>query len=547
MHAPGPTGSERAPLLWLILPMVGGITLASLGDASLPRWPWYGLVAIGGATVLATWRNGGWPWQFGMMLAGLSLGALHHEHHRQTLPDWTTLPDREVQVEVTVDRVFESAYSARSFSFGGKVTSALDPSAEIIGQKVHVQLRRPADPGAALARGAELRLIGQLTALSRETDSDFAQYLAESGYNFRIRQARWLANTAEPSAYARVRDALRARAAVILARGLDDHPALVGAMQAMLLGQRHELSDDAKSLFMRSGTMHLFAISGLHIGVIAAALHGTLRVMRLSRFAAFVVGSLFLLGYVDLIGQTPSAVRAWLMITCFLGSRICRAPGNPVAAIAASALLVLLLDPLQLFSAGFQMSYAIVFALLLHGIPLGEHWQTLIRPWRDLPGASLAGWQRQLQTGTEGVLTAAALTWSASLIGILSGVAFFGWFTPMAFYANLLLVPMAMFVISGGFVSILCGLAGIGPWALWFNHAAAMTLWIMREALQWGLGNAASRPAEFITSWWGQTGMALVLATMVLVRERTRPSNRWRWWGPPLVTVLWLVIGLRFT
>lgn len=547
MHEPGPTGSERAPLLWLILPVIGGIILADLGGLVLPRAFWFLTLAIGTALTFATWRNHPAWWRAGIIISGIALGSLHCSYHRQQLPGWAELPDREVELVVSVDRVFESAYSHRSFSFGGHVQAAAAPSAELEGQTVHVQLRRPADPTAILARGASLQVIGQLTRLDPHQSEGFELFLADSGYGFRVRQARWLATTEPPSAYARTRDTLKDRAGEILARGLADHPTLVGAMQAMLLGQRHELSANAKSLFMRSGTMHLFAISGLHIGVIAAALHGLLRVARLSRPAAFFVGTALLWGYVDLIGQTPSAVRAWLMITCFLGSRICRAPGNPVAAIATSALLVLLLDPLQLFSAGFQMSYAIVFALLLHGIPVGEHWQTLIRPWRDLPLASLAPWQRWIQTRTEVMLMAAAFTWVASLIGILSSVAFFGWFTPLAFYANLVLVPLAILVISAGFASILLGLAGLAPLALVFNHAAALVLMVMQRALEWGLGGAASRTAEFVTSSWGQLGIVLVLATMVVVRERTKASSRWRWWGPPLVTVLVLVIGLRLT
>ena len=548
MHASGSTGSNRAPLLWLILPLIGGITLSGLLSGRLPTGICYAGLGIGAATMIAARRNDHRWWALGIILTGLSFGALHHDHQRQTLPEWAKLPDREVTVVVGVDRIFASAYSHRSFSFGGRVVSAHAPSEEIVGQKVQVQLRRPPpETKAALARGSRLKLIGQLTPLGPDPESEFSAYLADSGYNFRIRQGRWLENTTTPSAYAQARDELRSRAAKILAQDLEDHPERGGARQAMLLGQRHELTDDAKSLFMRSGTMHLFAISGLHIGVIAAVLHGLLRALRISRLTAFIIGSGLLLGYVDLIGQTPSAVRAWLMITCFHGARVWRAPGNSVAAIAASALLVLLWDPMQLFSAGFQMSYAIVFALLLYGVPLGEHWQRLVQPWRDLPVASLSPRQRWVQSRTEVVLMAGALTWAASLIGILSSVTFFGWFTPLAFYANMLLVPLAGLVISGGFVGILCGLVGVGPWALWFTHAAALVLGIMREALRWGLGSGASHPAEFMSAWWGQTGMFLVLAAIVMVREVLSPQNRWRWWGPPLVTILWLVIGLRFT
>ncbi len=545
MSAPRSPGSERAPLLWLILPLIGGIAFAGGQPAGWSPAPWYALLAAGLVIALTTWRTGRTWWSIGVILTGFSGGILHHHHHRQKLPVWAQLPDREVEVTVSVDRVFESAYAQRSFSFGGEVLAVAAPNTELIGQQVQVQLRRAGADDAGLARGATLRMVGQLTALAETESSGFAQYLEETGYNFRIRQARWIETTRPPSVYARARDRLRAEAGRILARGLDDHPDLVGALQAMLLGARHELSADAKSLFLRSGTMHLFAISGLHIGVIAGAIHVILRVCRVPRLTAFLLGCTLLLGYVDLIGQTPSAVRAWLMITCFHGSRVCRAPGNPVAAIATSALLVLLLNPLQLFSAGFQMSYAIVFALLLHGIPLSEHWLALIRPWRDLPRATLSRGQRLIQAGTEKVLTAGALTWSASLIGIISSVGFFSWFTPLAFYANLLLVPLAGLVIAGGFASIVLGLAGLGPVALVFNHAAALVVHLMQLALDWGLGGAASLPAEFITSYWGPGGTSLILVTMIVVRERSAPGSRWRWWGPPLATLLVLVIGLR--
>jgi len=48
----------------------------------------------------------------------------------------------------------------------------------------------------------------------------------------------------------------------------------------MMLGQKHELSDEQDAQFMQSGTMHLFAINGLHIGVVAMALHALLAVAR---------------------------------------------------------------------------------------------------------------------------------------------------------------------------------------------------------------------------------------------------------------------------
>jgi competence protein ComEC len=257
---------------------------------------------------------------------------------------------------------------------------------DLLGQSIQVRMRRPQHNPKVVQRGAILRVIGQLQPLPAALPGDsFISYLIDSGHNFRLRQARWLGTVTQPSRYAQLRQRLKLRASKILSNDLEHHPDIVGALRAMLLGEKHALPPYAHNLFLRSGTMHLFAISGLHIGIIALTINGALRLVRIPRFAAFVIGSAILLGYVDLIGLTPSAIRAWIMITCFHGARVLRAPPNSVAAISASAMIVLLIDPMQLFSAGFQMSYSIVFMLLLYGVPLADFCQERFRPWRDLP------------------------------------------------------------------------------------------------------------------------------------------------------------------
>lgn len=536
---------HRAPLLWLCLPFAAGIATADALLRTMPGSLWAG-VALVSATGLLWARHAKLEigMRLGLLLTMCATGALHYTVTRDRLPEWDQLPDREIIFSIRVERVWSSSADGRLYNFLGRLTDVNHPAAELNNQWTHVQLRRPQDPAAGLERGATLRLIGRVVPLREDNAYRFDQYLEEQGLNFRVRQARWLGNLAPPSAYAQAREALKHHAGSTLSAGLEQHPDLAGALRAMLLGERHELSDNAKTLFMRSGTMHLFAISGLHIGVIAVTVLVTLRLLRLPRGLRFLAGAILLWLYVDLIGRPPSAQRAWLMITCYHAARTLRAPGNPLSAIAASALLVLLIDPRQLFSAGFQMSYAIVFALLIHGVPLGEQWQRRVRPWRDLPTASLAWWQRSTQAGVKGLMMAAALTWTASLIGLLTSIAFFGWFTPLAFYANVLLVPLAGGVVAAGFAAIVLGWLGLANVALLFNHAAAVVLVIMRTGLELGLGNTGSVPAEFAVPLWGQACMLTVLMSMAFVRERVPPDSRWFGGIPALVALLGLVIGL---
>ena len=408
-------------------------------------------------------------------------------------------------------------------------------------------MRRPIEVPDVVQRGATLRVIGQIQTLSDlDRDYSFIAYLIDSGHNFRLRQARRLSTAETSSDYAQFRQRLKFRAGSTLSAGLEHHPEIVGALRAMLLGEKHTLPDDARDLFLRSGTMHLFATSGLHIGIIALAINGALRLFRVPRGTAFFVGSVILLGYIDLIGLTPSAARAWIMITCFLGARVLRAPPNSIAAISASALIVLLIDPMQLFSAGFQMSYSILFMLLLYGVPLADFGKEWFQPWKDLPRASLQIYQQEIQDRLEPVIAAIALTFSASLIGIITGIGIFGWFSPFAMMANLLLVPIAEAVIIGGFASIIAGLCGAKSFALLLNHAAGMSRWIMFGLLEGPLRFTAGIAAEFRTSWWGELGIVAVLTTTIVTHEMRDSIHHWRWWAPIGTTILWLVFGLRF-
>ena len=485
-------------------------------------------------------------WSTTMLLGLFGAGSLHYTVHRQHLPAWNSLPEREVEVNVEITRLFGGSETDRFQTFLGYITAARAPVGDLLGQSIQVRMRRPQHNPKVVQRGATLRVVGQLQPLPPVARGDsFVAYLVDSGHNFRLRQARWLETVEEPSRYAQNRLRLKKRASQILSADLEHHPEIVGALRAMLLGEKHTLPEHARSLFLRSGTMHLFAISGLHIGIIALTINGALRLIRIPRTAAFIVGSMILLGYVDLIGLTPSAIRAWIMITCFHGARVLRAPPNSVAAISASAMIVLLIDPMQLFSAGFQMSYSIVFMLLLYGVPLADFCQERFRPWRDLPRASLRSFQRFLQDRLESVIAAIALTWSASLIGAIAGVGIFGWFSPFAAMANLLLVPIAWWVINGGFGSIIVGFLGITPIALLLNHAAGMSLWIMFRLLEGPLSFTGGFEAQFRTDWWCEGGMIAVLVTTVATHEWRNNSQLWRWWAPTGITVLWLVMGLR--
>lgn len=148
-----------------------------------------------------------------------------------------------------------------------------------------------------------------------------------------------------------------------------------GLVKAMLLGRRDDLGPDLLQSYASAGAIHVLAVSGLHVGVLFLLLSlslGWLKKWRWGR-GVYVLSIVLLLGaYALITGLSPSVVRASLMCVVLATSQAVSRKHHSLNALALSAFLILLLDPLSLFSVGFQLSYAAVAGILLL-YPLGKN------------------------------------------------------------------------------------------------------------------------------------------------------------------------------
>ena len=133
---------------------------------------------------------------------------------------------------------------------------------------------------------------------------------------------------------------------------------------AMLFGLKSELESSQKEKFRRSGLMHIFAVSGLHIGIIAGLLIILLKVLQVPLFTRYALLPLLLLPYLLMTGLPASAVRAWVMISVWSIGLTLRKPAISLNSLYAAALIILLYDSRQLFLAGFQFSFLIMYAII---------------------------------------------------------------------------------------------------------------------------------------------------------------------------------------
>lgn len=533
-------------MLWLVLPLMAGLAAGKIAVLAPVGGLLAGALLAAGA---AAGTGGKHPraWATALAVAMFLAGHASYALHRARLPAWDTLPPREARLALQIDRVF-APQNPRRASGLATVVRAEPHLRDLVGQRLYFSLGLKKNE-AVPVRSAVITAVGVLETLPRNPPAgSFDGYLAGAGMNFRLKRGQVVAAEREAAAYYRFCAGAAARFKEILGRGLTEkRPTLAGLLRAMMLGETHELSDEQHALFMQSGTMHLFAISGLNIGVIAAALQALLLLLRLPAWPRFAAGVALLWLFVDITGASPSAVRSFVMAVFLQAAFVLRRPANPLAALVASALVVLLVAPLQLFSASFLMSYAIVAALLVLGLPLGEAWAERGQPWRDLPRVTWSWWQRAVGGAWHATATALAIGVATTLVSLLTGVQFFQLLTPGALVANLGLIPAAMLATLGGFASLLCGLVGFGPGVVLCNHAAALVLWLIEALVRLSVRlPGAFLPARFTAEWIGPVALALLMASLV-----AGYGNRWQregggWWPPFALVAAALLFGVTF-
>ncbi len=534
---------HRAPGLWLLVPFAAGLAAGKAGWAPDSA----GLILTLAAVALVVAALVPWAWSAGFLTGVALIGSAAYTFTRARLADWETLPPREARLVVRIDRLFPADPSAGRWSGLGRIIATERHLDDLIGQRLYLSVT--ARRGSTLPlRSSELALTGVLSTLPREASTgSFEGYLVSAGINHRLARGRLDRVDKPASAYHRFCAAALARFDAILRQGLDHQPELSGIYRAMMLGQKQELSDEQDTLFLQSGTLHLFAISGLHISAIAIAIQVVLAVTRLPRGVQFAVALVALWLYVDATGRAPSAVRAFVMMSLFTAARLLCVPGNSLATLATSAVVMLVIDPMQLFSAGFQMSYGIVAALLLLGLPLSEAWKRDHGLFRNLPEAMKTRFHRWSTWIWEQVLTAVAFGLAATLVGTISGVSFFGLLTPGSFVANLVLIPISFLVITGGLAALICGLIGLWPLAIVFNHAAALVL----AGIDATLRALVTVPGAYGTSHFRAECLGPAAFAAMLVLMAWGYAHRWArpagaYWPPFVLLAVLLAAGTTY-
>ncbi len=165
--------------------------------------------------------------------------------------------------------------------------------------------------------------------------------------------------------------------------GLEDDPRTADFLAGMLIGYRQQIPEDIEQDFRRTGTIHVFAVSGQNIAEMLVVALVLLQLAGLVRWRwAWIVAPLVLL-YCLLTGSPASAVRATVMaLAVLLAWRIGR-PLNALACWSLAFLALTIWNPQILLDPGAQLSFALVLALILIAPPLTRLFMKPLRPIRS--------------------------------------------------------------------------------------------------------------------------------------------------------------------
>ncbi|MBO8128982.1 MAG: DNA internalization-related competence protein ComEC/Rec2 [Peptococcaceae bacterium] len=307
--------------------------------------------------------------------------------------------------------------------------------------------------------GDIIRVQGKLTVPRRPGnpgDFDYRAYLQRNGISV-ILYAR--PQTAEKLGVGHHNSvtafALRIKQQLVngLYKALGDERAQV--VSGIAFGLRGGIDDKTRDTFTATGVVHILCVSGLHVGFVLGLALFTGRVLRLGNWQ-IVLATALLIFYLLMVGAKPSVIRATVMaITLLLAHQLGRNRDWPTA-LALAAFIILLANPLALYDAGFQLSFAATWGILYLGPVIVHGLQVLSARWgKTLPPA--CGW-----------VVAAPL---AAQLGTIPLVAYYyNLVSPVAVLVNILVMPLVVAIFILGLVSAVLG--WILPLAAWMTAPA---------------------------------------------------------------------------
>ncbi len=321
-----------------------------------------------------------------------------------------------------------------------------------------------------------LRRKGIHFEIAARTQSDctvVAEGLGSPVMNFAIKAREWIRGKLEA--------------------GISDEPEIVMLIESMVLGMRGDTPPEMKGLFQKTGTLHLFAVSGLNVAMLAGIAWYLLKPLRFSRRAAVAIIVPLLCAYALITGLSASCVRATVMASFILLGQLVGRPALPMNSLAAAAVAILVWDTNELFTPGFQLSFVLVVFIMGLSGPIARWLQPLGEPDDFIPQELWTRGEVSRAWFWKQIASAGGVTLSAWIGSFVFMAGYFHLISPVAIVANAVAVPLAFMVLALGLMALLCGTFSANLVAL-VNQAN----WVTTKALLASLAFFSKAPGGYV-------------------------------------------------
>ena len=287
---------------------------------------------------------------------------------------------------------------------------------------------------------------------------------------------------------------------------------------ALLLGDRTGLTQDENESFQKLGIAHVMSVSGLHVSILGGILCWLMDRLRMRRLSQLPVLMVFLAAYCALTGFSSAAIRAAVMLISYSLARVLLRYPDRLTVLAGSMLVVLVLQPLQAFSAGFVLSYCAMLGIVLHSNAihdfLAKHWQ------EDDDRAQDARKRRRLHRLRASLTDALVISIAAQLGVLLPTMAYFHQLPLYGILINLIIVPLVsavlmplyLFSIPFSFLPLL-------------GQAVGRIAALLTDLLLWLVGRLSLLPYAAIRTPAPSTAVAIGLGLVLVVLSRRIPGS----------------------
>ena len=244
--------------------------------------------------------------------------------------------------------------------------------------------------------------------------------------------------------------------------GLEDDSDTADFLAGMLIGYRQEIPAGIEQNFRRTGTMHVFAVSGQNVAVMLLVVMTILQLAGLVRWRWGWILAPLVLAYCVMTGSPASAIRATVMALFLLFAWRLNRPLHALSCWSLALLAMLVWNPSLLVDPGAQLSFGVVLGLILFSAPLANGSVRFFQPDPFLPQELWTVAQQREEKGWRWLCALLASGVAATVISEPITAVDFHQITPIAILANLVVLPTAGLITIIGTISIVASL--LSPW-----------------------------------------------------------------------------------